>query len=89
MKKCNLKPSGIPAVLTDIEQMAGYIFQCRELLSLALCHSSYAAEQNPAPEHNQRLEFLGDAVLQLILSERLFRNFPMPMRGNLRKDAPF
>lgn len=89
MKKCNLKPVDLPAALDAIEAAAGYVFQRRELLCQALCHSSYAAEQNPSPEHNQRLEFLGDAVLQLILSERLFHRFPDANEGELTQGRAF
>lgn len=89
MKKCNLKPADLPAVLAAIEETAGYAFQHRELLCQALCHSSFAAEQTPSPEHNQRLEFLGDAVLQLVLSERLFHRFPDANEGELTQGRAF
>ncbi len=55
----------------------GYSFQQPELLAEALVHSSYAHEQTDTQlPHNERLEFLGDAVLDLVVSECLFRAVP-------------
>ena len=48
-----------------------YTFKNKKLLELALTHSSYANESRTHIEYNERLEFLGDAVLQLITSEKL------------------
>ncbi len=52
------------------------------LLRVALTHSSYAHEHGALP-HNERLEFLGDAVLQLVVSEWLYLNFPEASEGEL------
>ena len=52
----------------------GYEFKNLELLTEALTHSSYANENGAA--YNERLEFLGDAVLELITSARLFAAYP-------------
>lgn len=55
----------------------GFSFRRAELLAEALVHSSYAHEHAKAAiAHNERLEFLGDAVLDLAISERLFREIP-------------
>ena len=55
----------------------GFSFRRPELLAEALVHSSYAHEHAKAAiPHNERLEFLGDAVLDLAISERLFRAVP-------------
>ena len=55
----------------------GFSFRQPELLAEALVHSSYAHEHaKVAIPHNERLEFLGDAVLDLAISERLFREIP-------------
>ncbi len=51
----------------------------------ALTHSSYAYEHKNSGYHNERLEFLGDAVLELIVSEYLFREYPDLPEGNLTK----
>jgi ribonuclease-3 len=63
----------------------GYKFHDEALLRLALTHPSVAHESGVASEHNQRLEFLGDAVLQLILTEALFTLFPGDREGSLSK----
>ena len=54
----------------------GYNFRDEDLLRLALTHPSVAHESGVASEHNQRLEFLGDAVLQLVLTQKLYEKFP-------------
>jgi ribonuclease-3 len=66
-----------------LQRKLGYTFKNLALLEEALTHPSYSAEQKiPSPD-NQRLEFLGDAVLQLVLSELLFRRFPRFQEGRL------
>ncbi len=56
-----------------------------DLYELALTHSSYANEENAALEHNERLEFLGDAVLDLIISDYLYRNYAQLPEGDLSR----
>jgi ribonuclease-3 len=63
----------------------GYQFRRVELLQLALTHPSVAHEQGPAIETNQRLEFLGDSVLGLILTAELYEKFPQFSEGPLTK----
>ena len=64
----------------------GYAFNDESLLIEALTHSSYAHEQNAsAPVSYQRLEFLGDAVLQLIVSQTLMQRFPQLPEGHLTR----
>jgi ribonuclease-3 len=63
----------------------GYNFHDKNLLRLALTHPSVAHESAVAGEHNQRLEFLGDAVLQLALTQKLYENFPAFDEGSLTK----
>ncbi|MGN1234799.1 MAG: ribonuclease III [Christensenellaceae bacterium] len=53
-----------------IESLIGYTFRNKELLSIALTHSSYSNEHGG--ENYERLEFLGDAIVQLVVSERLY-----------------
>jgi ribonuclease-3 len=63
----------------------GYNFRNADLLRLALTHPSVAHESGVASEHNQRLEFLGDAVLQLVLTQKLYEQFPAFDEGSLTK----
>ncbi len=69
--------------LADFEQHIGYAFTDRGLLERALTHPSCLAEG--AALHNQRLEFLGDSVLSLILAEELFKLFPGEREGHLAR----
>jgi ribonuclease-3 len=62
-----------------------YPFRDPDLLRLALTHPSVAHEQGVLVQHNQRLEFLGDAVLQLVLTRILFEKFPAFGEGPLTK----
>jgi ribonuclease-3 len=72
-------------VADRVEQALGYTFRDRALLTLALTHSSFAREQSPETQHNERLEFLGDSVLGLLASERLVHRFPKHDEGRLTK----
>ena len=64
----------------------GYTFRDPTLLTLALTHKSFANEHpGEAPAHNERLEFLGDAVLDLVVSDMLFERFPDLAEGDLSK----
>ena len=56
----------------------GFEFNDIDLLVVALTHRSYVNEHKSAHEHNERLEFLGDAVLELVSSDFLFRNYDYP-----------
>lgn len=67
-----------------LQKTLQYTFQNQELLKEALTHRSFATENNIAYD-NQRLEFLGDAVLQIILTEYLFRRYPQFHEGDLTK----
>jgi ribonuclease-3 len=63
-----------------------YVFQNLELLIQALTHRSYAHEQgDPGTVHNERLEFLGDTVLGLVLSHLLYQTFPDLSEGELSR----
>ena len=62
--------------LSILEERLGYAFKDRALILQALTHRSYLNEHADfAYTHNERLEFLGDAVLELIVTEHLFKNF--------------
>ena len=68
--------------LEQLEEQIGYRFQDRKLLEQALCHSSYANERHmDRLSNNERLEFLGDAVLELATSEFLFKTYPQMPEG--------
>lgn len=60
---------------TPFEAALGYVFRNADLLTEALTHPSWCG-QHPKDRSNQRLEFLGDAVLELILTDELYRRFP-------------
>lgn len=73
-------------VLKKVEEVINYSFSKVELLQEALTHSSYANEhRNYHVKDNERLEFLGDAILDLIISEYLFKKHPEMPEGDLSK----
>ncbi len=67
----------------ELQKKIGYEFKNPDLLREALTHPSLAHEKEHNNNHNQRLEFLGDAVLQLILTDRVFRLYPDLLEGKL------
>lgn len=71
--------------LGALQELLGYVFQDESLLRLALTHPSVAHESAVATPHNQRLEFLGDAVLGLVLTRELYEKFPGLDEGPLTK----
>jgi ribonuclease-3 len=71
--------------LAAFQDRLGFQFRDGHLLCLALTHPSVAHEANTAMAHNQRLEFLGDAVLQLVLTRELYEKFPAFDEGPLTK----
>lgn len=60
------------------KEKLGFAFKNPELLVTALTHRSYVNEHRSAHEHNERLEFLGDAVLELVSSDFLYQNYDEP-----------
>ncbi len=88
-------PETIPIADGAFEERLGYKFSTRELLDRALTHSSAVPELRAAgaeeavsallPRDNERLEFLGDAVLELLTSEYLLATFPEWSEGQLSK----
>ncbi|HEX4342316.1 MAG TPA: ribonuclease III [Verrucomicrobiae bacterium] len=68
-----------------LQTRLGYTFRDSALLRLALTHPSVAHEAGIAIQHNQRLEFLGDAVLQLVLTREIYDKFPDYNEGPLTK----
>jgi ribonuclease-3 len=68
-----------------LQTRLGYTFRDESLLRLALTHPSVAHEQGASIQTNQRLEFLGDAVLQLVVTRELYEKFPALGEGPLTK----
>jgi ribonuclease-3 len=69
--------------LAELQVRLGHRFQDVELLEMALTHPSLGAIPGSAVRDNQRLEFLGDAVLQLVLTDELYRRFDSASEGPL------
>lgn len=74
------------AALLEVADKIGVVFHDIQLLHQALTHTSYANEVKKAHiHHNERLEFLGDAVLELVISTYLYTTFPKLPEGELTK----
>jgi ribonuclease-3 len=73
------------APLEQLQERIGHAFRDAALLERAVTHPSFLPEHPAIAESNQRLEFLGDAVLQLVLTEQLFQLFPADREGVLSK----
>ena len=71
--------------MSPLEERIGYKFRNSLLLAEALTHPSLAHETQRNHFDNQRLEFLGDAVLQLVITEYLYRHFQSEAEGRLTK----
>ena len=67
------------ASLARLERQLGYSFKDQELMILALTHRSFAGR------NNERLEFLGDAILNFVAGEALFQRFPLAREGQLSR----
>lgn len=67
--------------LKELSAKLSYSFTDYEILNTALTHSSYVNGENKANSHNERMEFLGDAVLELCVSEYLYINYPKMNEG--------
>lgn len=73
-------------MIKDLEKVIGYRFQNITLLQNALTHSSYANEHwHDSLMSNERLEFLGDSILGMVVAEYLYRNFPDRPEGELTR----
>ncbi len=71
--------------MTGIQEKIGYYFRDKVLLEASLTHSSFSREQDSVTAHNERLEFLGDAFLDAIIGEELYRIFPDKEEGFLSR----
>jgi len=70
--------------LTRLESILGVVFSDKTFLSTAVTHRSYLNENRDVThDHNERLEFLGDAVLELVVTDYLFRMYPGKAEGEL------
>ncbi len=86
MNKDIVEPLFLEFGFSRIEERLGYTFQDPELLVRAFCHASFVNEQTDSGlEDNERLEFLGDAVLDLAISHLLMRHFEDAREGDLSK----
>lgn len=73
-------------MLKDLEAAVGYRFKNISLLQNALAHSSYANERwHSSLMSNERLEFLGDSILGMLVADHLYRNFPDRPEGELTR----
>ena len=79
-----MEEAPVQPTLEALEAALGYQFENRELLLRALTHPSYC-QAGGKGDHNQRLEFLGDAVLGLILAEALYAGLPSKREGVLTR----
>ena len=73
-------------LLKELSEKLGYGFENIQLLNESLTHSSFANENKKRNiQYNERLEFLGDAVLSIVISEYLFKRLPTVQEGDLTK----
>ncbi|MFA6845755.1 MAG: ribonuclease III [Sphaerochaetaceae bacterium] len=71
--------------LCSFKESSGLVISSDELLNLAFTHRSYANETRESVDNNERLEFLGDSVLGVVVADWLFRNLPKKHEGDFSK----
>lgn len=71
--------------LRAFEEKLGYVFQNKKLLEAALTHRSFTFEAGPKYSDNQRLEFLGDAIIDFVIADILYAQLPEAQEGVLSK----
>ncbi|MBQ1388447.1 MAG: ribonuclease III [Clostridia bacterium] len=71
--------------IESFEAAVGYTFRNKQLAVTALTHSSYANEMHDGTKYNERLEFLGDSVLSIVVSDYIYKNCPEFPEGKLTK----
>ena len=71
--------------LGQLEEMLGYRFTNKQLLTTALTHKTYAFEAQTPLEYNERLEFLGDSILNFVIAEQLYQNNQYFSEGELTR----
>jgi len=69
--------------LENFEKSIGYTFKNKELLKTALTHTSYAHDKKI--DSNEKLEFLGDSILEFVTSEYLYKNYKKLKEGEMTK----
>jgi len=71
--------------LTSLEERLGYTFTDKQLLATALTHKTYAFEAPTPLEYNERLEFLGDSILNFVIAEQLYQGNVYFSEGELTR----
>ena len=69
--------------INKVEESIGYTFKNKELIKTALTHTSYAHENNK--ESNEKLEFLGDSILEFVSSKHIYSKYPKLKEGEMTK----
>ena len=69
--------------LQKIEEVLNITFKDKDLITRAFAHRSYLNENHGTDRHNERLEYLGDAVLEFLVSKHLFTMYPDRAEGDL------
>lgn len=69
--------------VSKIEEKLGYVFKDKGLLALAFTHRSFINENKHVTQHNERLEFLGDSILGLLVADYLYQQLPNTPEGDL------
>lgn len=81
---CGSQMSMAQQALSGLEERIGYTFKDKKLLEQAVTHRSYLNENPEWPVgHNERLEYLGDAVLELVVTEYLYEHYPSTPEGEM------
>jgi ribonuclease III len=70
-------------LIPEIESKLGYSFKDKSLLALAFIHRSFVNEHKEVANHNERLEFLGDSILNMLIADYLYRYLPSTPEGEL------
>ena len=79
------RQAAVPFDPEEVQRIIGYHFRNPSLLELSLTHRSYSHSVDDYQRSNERLEFLGDSVLGLVIAERLFKDNPGLREGELTK----
>ena len=80
--------SEVRTTVTPLDERLGYTFAEPSLLREAMTHSTYANENRDGGGHNERLEFVGDAVLDVLVAQQLFGAYPEAPEGERSLGGP-
>ena len=72
-------------LLGELSKVLAYDFKDKDLIKTAITHTSFANEARGRVDHNERLEFLGDSVLSLSVSEFIYKTYPKLPEGSMTK----